>query len=66
MAGPAIVRKRGRAAAAGSCGAAGDRHHDPPQAAKPLRTEQAPEPDDDPEATARVKAFFAPMIRPPK
>jgi hypothetical protein len=30
-----------------------------------LRFEQPAEPDDDPEATARVKAFFARMIRPP-
>jgi hypothetical protein len=29
-----------------------------------LRTEQAAEPDDDPEATARVRAFLDRMIRP--
>jgi hypothetical protein len=33
--------------------------------ARLLSAEQAAEPDDDPEATARVKAFFARMMRPP-
>jgi hypothetical protein len=55
-----------------------DRKPHPPGARKPaivtsasrkrtrlLRFEQPAELDDDPEATARVKAFFARMIRPP-
>jgi hypothetical protein len=33
---------------------------------KLLRFEQAAEPEDDPEATPRVKAFVARMVRPPQ
>ena len=43
---------------------AGDRHLGHPKRTRLLRAEQAAEPDDDPEATARVRAFLDRMIRP--